>query len=74
VSKKSLSITAKIVRIAVTKPSFVNAWNGSCRPSPIVEKLGVVTSVVSTFWTPTTIATTVVTRMLMISDALRPRA
>ena len=56
------------------KPSFVNAWNGSCRPSPIVEKLGVVTSVVSTFWTPTTIATTVVTRMLMISDALRPRA
>ena len=59
---------AKIVRIAVRTPSLAKAWNGSWSPRPSVEKLGDQTRS-PTFWMPNTIATTVVTRMLMISAA-----
>ena len=69
VSKKSDSMIAKMVSSAVSTPSLANAWNGSCRPSPSVEKLGVTTSGLGMVATPTMSAMTVVARMLMINAA-----
>ncbi len=70
VSKKSLSMIAKMVRTAVTNPSFAKIWNGSWRPRPRVEKLGVATRLLRfTGWTPRIIAMIVVAKMLMISAA-----
>ena len=75
VSKKSLSMIAKIVSSADTTPSFANTWNGSWSPSPRVEKLTTAVSLlVSTGCTPATIAMIVVTAMLMISAARILRA
>ena len=73
VSKKSISMIEKIVRIADRAPRTANAWNGSWRPRPSVEKFGVHVRV-STFDTPTMIETIVVVRMLMIRAALTFRA
>ena len=55
------------------RPRRVNAWSGSWRPRPSVEKSGVHDSG-PTFTTPARMATIVVTRMLMIRAALILRA
>ena len=70
VSKKSDSMIAKIVEHGRrATPSLVNAWNGSCRPRPRVSKLTVAIRGSGIVATPATMATTVVTRMLMIRAA-----
>ena len=63
VSKKSLSMSAKIVSTATTAPNVKTLlMSGNSG-----KKDGVLTKSAGTFWTPATIATTVVTRMLMSS-------
>ena len=72
VSKKSVSMKLKIVRMAARAPSTVKTLVRSNCPS--VEKFGVAVNVVGSGWTPVRIATMVVTRMLSRSAAGTLRA
>src|SRR6266404_4538579 len=72
VSKKSVSMIAKITRIATSNGSVLKTLPMS--NAPMVEKFGVSVSVDGTLVTPAMRAMIVVTRMEMTRAALMPRA
>ncbi len=57
---------AKMVSTATMTLSLTKTWNGSWRPIPNVEKLGVTVMFVGNCVTPATNAMTAVTAMLMM--------